>query len=169
MEACLGLEASATDWSNACTSGSSTSSSSSCFGAGLLSFGSSPALIALTIRTAWNLANLILPAISGSAPQIEQSSRKVAAARKVSAVCLEPQLVICELVRYMCAHLVTLLAFMAASARPKTSSPNCSTYALAATVSVIVSLSGLSILNYQEQNYQQCFGGVRSVARNSRE
>jgi hypothetical protein len=89
MEACLGLEAcSATDSSKAWTLGSSTSSSS-CFGAGFVSFGSSPALNALTIRTAWNLANLILPAISGSrGPQMETSSRKVAAAWNVSAVCL---------------------------------------------------------------------------------
>lgn len=49
--------------------------------AGFDKLGSSPALMALAIRSAWYLAYLILDAISGSrGPQICKSSRKVAAA-----------------------------------------------------------------------------------------
>lgn len=52
-------------------------------------FGSSPALIAFAIRKAWYFAYFILEATAGSrGPQIWQSSKKVADARKVSAVCL---------------------------------------------------------------------------------
>jgi hypothetical protein len=72
-DACRGFKAcSATDSSNACTSGSlGGTTSSSSFGAGFVALGSSPALKAFTIRIAWYLANLILPAISeSSSPQI---------------------------------------------------------------------------------------------------
>lgn len=53
-------------------------------------FGSSPAFRAFAIRKAWNLAYLILDASSGlTGLQIWFSSRKVAEAWKVSAVCLQ--------------------------------------------------------------------------------
>jgi hypothetical protein len=58
-------------------------------GFGFDSFGSFPSFMAFAIRTAFHLAYLILAWISGSgSPQIFSSSRKVDAARKVSAVCL---------------------------------------------------------------------------------
>lgn len=47
--------------------------------------------------------------------------------------------------------LVTLFAFIVVSARLNTSIPNCSTYALAATLSVTVSLSGCWLLNWGGQ------------------
>lgn len=80
------------DCITACTSGSLSaglSSSSGSFTAGFVALGSSPALSAFAILSAWYLANLILAATSGSGGfQICRSSRKVAAAWNVSAVCL---------------------------------------------------------------------------------
>ena len=58
-------------------------------GAGFEWLGSWPAFNAFAMRRAWYLAYLILAAISGSiSPQFWSSSRKVAAAWYVSAVCL---------------------------------------------------------------------------------
>lgn len=66
-----------------------SSGSGSVSGAGFEAFGSSPALIALAMRTAWYLAYLILERFSCSnGAQIWHNSRNVAAAKKVSAVCL---------------------------------------------------------------------------------
>lgn len=48
------------------------------------------ALMALTMRSAWYLANLVLEVISGSLFfHTDMTSRKVDAARRVSAVCLQ--------------------------------------------------------------------------------
>jgi len=56
---------------------------------GFVALGSSLALIALTMRSAWYLANFVLEVISGSLFfHIDMISRKVDAARRVSAVCL---------------------------------------------------------------------------------
>ena len=56
---------------------------------GFVAFGSSLALIALTMRKAWYFANLVLEVISGSLFfHIDMISRNVDAARRVSAVCL---------------------------------------------------------------------------------
>jgi hypothetical protein len=68
------------------------------------------------------------------------SSRKVDAARNVSAVCLrlyqqEPEWKKALLMAYF----VTLFAFTALSALSKVSRPNCSTYAWPAVSSIIVS------------------------------
>ena len=53
-------------------------------------FGSSLLLIALRMRSAWNFANLVLEAISGSASffHMDRISRNVEAARSVSTVLL---------------------------------------------------------------------------------
>lgn len=66
------------------TSGSCGSRAGACSCRGVVSgvgfdrLGSSPALMAFAMRRAWNLANLILAAISGSSGgQIWRSSRKV--------------------------------------------------------------------------------------------
>lgn len=63
---------------------------SGCSWTGLVRFGSSLALMALTMRRAWYLANLVLEAISGSEScfHMDMISRKVEAARSVSAVAL---------------------------------------------------------------------------------
>lgn len=94
------------DWSSAsstvgcnplrfCTSGSDGESGGPLGGdigswTGFEALGSSPALSAFAILIAWNLANLDFAAISGrrGVCHIPRSSRKVEAARKVSAVCL---------------------------------------------------------------------------------
>jgi hypothetical protein len=56
---------------------------------GLVRFGSSPALIAFSMRRAWYLAYLVLEATSGSSFfHIESMSRKADAARSVSTVLL---------------------------------------------------------------------------------
>ena len=88
----LGVSSSSTD---GCCFGTSpsclsfSSSFSSTLVTGLVAFGSSPALMALMILTAWYLANRIFAATSWSGgPQIWHSSRKVAAAWHASAVCL---------------------------------------------------------------------------------
>lgn len=73
--------------------GSSADGDMACCGAsclGFVAFGSSLALMALTMRSAWYLANLVLEVISGSLFfHTDMTSRKVDAARRVSAVCLQ--------------------------------------------------------------------------------
>jgi hypothetical protein len=78
-----------------CTSGSFGSNAggdAGCCGVsctGFVAFGSSLALMAFTMRSAWYFANLILEVISGSLFfHIDMISRNVDAARRVSAVCL---------------------------------------------------------------------------------
>lgn len=98
---------------------------------GLEVFGSSPAFIAFIIRTAWYLAYLILEAVSASGwPHAWPRSRKVAAAWKVSAVCLYILLnwfnTISETSQ---THIDALFALTAFSALWKVSRANCSTYA----------------------------------------
>ena len=112
------------------TFGSSAGKFSSGAGAfGFDSFGSFPSFNALTIRTAFHFAYLIFDCVSASGgAQMLTSSRKVAAAWKVSAVCLwyvksYASLEIQE------PYFVTLSACTALSALWNVSSPNCSTNA----------------------------------------
>jgi hypothetical protein len=98
-------------------------------------FGSSPLRRAFAILKAWNLAYLILEAISGLSGvcHVPNRSRKVAAAWKVWAVCL----VYVRMNYHMLhdTHAVALFVLIAVSALLNVSSANCSTYACAATSS----------------------------------
>ena len=97
---------------------------------GLERFGSSPDLIALTILMAWNFPYLIFCIYSDSiGPQIANKSKNVVAARNVSAVCL-----------------VTRSTRIALSALLNVFVANCSTKALPAMSSVIVSSVECSFL-----------------------
>ena len=70
-------------------SSSSSSSARPSSGFGFVSLGSLPSFMARRMRAAFHLANLIFFCVSGSGgAQTEVSWKKVAAASKVSAVCL---------------------------------------------------------------------------------
>lgn len=108
--------------------GSSAGSSSSSLGLGFDSLGSFPSRMALRMRAAFHFANLIFWRTSGSGvPHSWVRSKKVAAASKVSAVCLEKKSESVVALSLCCAHLVTLFALIVLSARSNVSCANCST------------------------------------------
>lgn len=146
-EGCLALVGASSAWASGLfrsTSANCSLDSGSLLG--FVSFGSFPSLIALAIRTAFHLANLILAWISASGvPHILTSSRKVAEAWNVSAVCLHKVRTYSQ-IQSVKPYFVTLSAWTARSARSKVSNPNCSTYACPAMSSTIASFAALSAL-----------------------
>lgn len=110
------------------TGGKAASSASSSF-TGLVRFGSSPALTAFSMRSAWYLAYLILDVISSSFFQTDRTSRNVAAARRVSVVLA-----------------VALFSVISLSPLTKVCRAKCSQYAFAATSSSKASSPGFEAL-----------------------
>jgi hypothetical protein len=135
-----------------CTSGSLGSNAGGDMGwscvscTGFDALGSSLALMALTMRRAWYFANFVLDVISGSLFfHIDIISRKVEAARSVSAVCLF-RLVSRPVATasYMCAYPLTLFSAISLSALASVCRANCSQYALATVSSSKASSLGFS-------------------------
>jgi hypothetical protein len=96
---------------------------------GLVRFGSSPALTAFSMRKAWYFAYLVLEVISGSSFfHMDRISRKVEAARSVSAVLLVRSQYFCSTCRLArgAAHLVALSSVMSLSPFAKVCRAKCS-------------------------------------------